>query len=101
MKDALDNMFNSKVYYFVESSIITGGIIKNKTPNTTDKTYVAFKYDDLSKSSLRKTTLSGTVEMDITGLKFELSEYPNQEYNVILYSNVTKLVTSNDINTNG
>ena len=42
MKDALDNMFNSKVYYFVESSIITGGIIKNKTPNTTDKMICGF-----------------------------------------------------------
>ncbi len=36
--------------------------------------------------------------MDIIGLKFELSEHPNQEYNVILYPRAMKLVTSNDIN---
>ena len=36
--------------------------------------------------------------MEIIGLKFELSKYPDQEYNVILYPRATKLVTSNDIN---
>jgi len=61
-------------------------------------TDIVFKYDGLSKSSLRKTTLRGAVEMEIIGLKIELSKHPNQEYNVILYPRATKLVTSNDIN---
>ena len=78
--------------------MIAAGVIENKTPNTTDKTDVAFKYDGLSKGYLRKTTLSGAVEMDIIGLNFELSKHPNQEYNVILYPRATELVTSNDIN---
>ena len=59
-------------------------IIENKTSNTTEKTDIVFKYDGLSKSSLRKTTLRGAVEMEIIGLKIELSKHPNQEYNVIL-----------------
>ena len=78
--------------------MIAAGIIENKTPNTTDKTDIAFKYDGLSQSSLRKTTLRGAVEMEIISLKFKLSKHPNQEYNVILYPRATKLVTSNDIN---
>ncbi len=77
---------------------IAAGIIENKTSNTTEKTDIVFKYDGLSKSSLRKTTLRGAVEMEIIGLKIELSKHPNQEYNVILYPRATKLVTSNDIN---
>ena len=40
--------------------MIVAGIIENKTPNTTDKTDIAFKYDGLSQSSLRKdNTLEG------------------------------------------
>ena len=98
-KEAITDFPNSNVHYLIESPMIAAGIIENKTPNTTDKTDVAFKYDGLSKSYLRKTTLSGAVEMDIIGLNFELSKHPNQEYNVILYPRATKLVTSNDINT--
>jgi len=90
---------NSNAHYLVESPMIAAGIIENKTPNTTEKIDVVYQYDGLSKSSLRKTTLRGAVEMEIIGLKFELSKHPNQEYNVILYPRATKLVTSNDINT--
>ena len=98
-KETITDFPNSNVHYLIESPMIAAGIIENKTPNTTDKIDVAFKYDGLSKSYLRKTTLSGAVEMDIIGLNFELSKHPNQEYNVILYPRATKLVTSNDINT--
>ena len=98
-KEAITDFPNSNAHYLVESPMIAAGIIENKTPNTTEKTDVVFQYDGLSKSSLRKTTLRGTVEMEIIGLKFELSKHPNQEYNVILYPRATKLVTSNDINT--
>ena len=98
-KEAITDFPNSNAHYLVESPMIAAGIIENKTPNTTEKTDVVFQYDGLSKSSLRKTTLRGAVEMEIIGLKFELSKHPNQEYNVILYSRATKLVTSNDINT--
>ena len=98
-KEAITDFPNSNAHYLIESPMIAAGIIENKTPNTTDKTDVAFKYDGFSKSYLRKTTLSGAVEMDIIGLNFELSKHPNQEYNVILYPRATKLVTSNDINT--
>lgn len=98
-KEAITDFPNSNAHYLVESPMIAAGIIENKTPNTTEKTDVVFQYDGLSKSSLRKTTLRGAVEMEIIGLKFELSKHPNQEYNVILYPRVTKLVTSNDINT--
>lgn len=98
-KEAITDFPNSNAYYLVESPMIAAGIIENKTPNTTEKTDVVFQYDGLSKSSLRKTTLRGAVEMEIIGLKFELSKHPNQEYNVILYPRATKLVTSNDINT--
>ena len=97
-KEAITDFPNSNAHYLVESPMIAAGIIENKTPNTTDKTDVAFKYDGLSKGYLRKTTLSGAIEMDIIGLNFELSKYPNQEYNIILYPRATKLVTSNDIN---
>ena len=97
-KEAISDFPNSNAHYLVESPMIAAGIIENKTPNTTDKTDIVFNYDGLSKSSLRKTTLRGAVEMDIIGLKFELSKHPNQEYNVILYPRATKLVTSNDIN---
>ena len=97
-KESITDFPNSNAHYLVESPMIAGSIIENKTPNTTDKTDVAFKYGGLNKSSLRKTTLSGAVEMDIIGLKFELSNHPNQEYNVILYPRATKIVTSNDIN---
>lgn len=97
-KEAITDFPNSNAHYLVESPMIAAGIIENKTPNTTEKTDVVFQYDGLSKSSLRKTTLRGAVEMEIIGLKFELSKYPNQEYNVILYPRATKLVTSNDIN---
>ena len=97
-KEAITDFPNSNAYYLVESPMIAAGIIENKTPNTTEKTDVVFQYDGLSKSSLRKTTLRGAVEMEIIGLKFELSKHPNQEYNVILYPRATKLVTSNDIN---
>ena len=97
-KEAITNFPNSNAHYLVESPMIAAGIIENKTPNTTEKTDVVFQYDGLSKSSLRKTTLRGAVEMEIIGLKFELSKHPNQEYNVILYPRATKLVTSNDIN---
>ena len=98
-KEAITDFPNSYAHYLVESPMIAAGIIENKTPNTTEKTDVVFQYDGLSKSSLRKTTLRGAVEMEIIGLKFELSKHPNQEYNVILYPRATKLVTSNDINT--
>ena len=97
-KEAITDFPNSNAHYLVESPMIAAGIIENKIPNTTDKTDVVVKYDGLSKSSLRKTTLRGAVEMEIIGLKFELSKHPNQEYNVILYPRATKLVTSNDIN---
>jgi len=97
-KEAITDFPNSNAHYLVESPMIAAGIIENKTPNTTDKTDIVFNYDGLSKSSLRKTTLRGAVEMEIIGLKFELSKHPNQEYNVILYPRATKLVTSNDIN---
>ena len=97
-KEAITDFPNSNAHYLVESPMIAAGVIENKTPNTTDKTDVAFKYDGLSKGYLRKTTLSGAVEMDIIGLNFELSKHPNQEYNVILYPRATELVTSNDIN---
>ena len=97
-KEAITNFPNSNAHYLLESPMIAAGIIENKTPNTTDNTDIVFKYDGLSKSSLRKTTLRGAVEMEIIGLKFELSKHPNQEYNVILYPRATKLVTSNDIN---
>lgn len=98
-KEAITDFPNSNAHYLVESPMIAAGIIENKTPNTTEKTDVVFQYDGLSKSSLRKTTLRGAVEMEIIGLKFELSKHPKQEYNVILYPRATKLVTSNDINT--
>ena len=98
-KEAITDFPNSNAHYLVDSPMIAAGIIESKTPNTTEKTDVVFQYDGLSKSSLRKTTLRGAVEMEIIGLKFELSKHPNQEYNVILYSRATKLVTSNDINT--
>ena len=98
-KEAITDFPNSNAHYLVESPMIATGIIENKTPNTTEKTDVVFQYDGLSKSSLRKTTLRGAVEMEIIGLKFELSKHLNQEYNVILYPRATKLVTSNDINT--
>ena len=98
-KEAITNFPNSNAHYLLESPMIAAGIIENKTPNTTDNTDIVFKYDGLSKSSLRKTTLRGAVEMEIIGLKFELSKHPNQEYNVILYPRATKLVTSKDINT--
>ena len=98
-KEAITDFPNSNAHYLVESPMIAAGIIENKTPNTTEKTDVIFQYDGLSKSSLRKTTLRGAVEMEIIGLKFELSKHPNQEYNVILYPRAMKLVTSNDINT--
>ena len=97
-KEAITDFPNSNAHYLLESPMIAAGIIENKTPNTTEKTDVVFQYDGLSKSSLRKTTLRGAVEMEIIGLKFELSKHPNQEYNVILYPRETKLVTSNDIN---
>ena len=97
-KEAITDFPNSNAHYLVESPMIAVGIIENKTPNTTEKSDVVFQYDGLSKSSLRKTTLRGAVEMEIIGLKFELSKHPNQEYNVILYPRATKLVTSNDIN---
>ena len=97
-KEDITDFPNSNAHYLVESPMIASGIIENKTPNTTDKTDIVFNYDGLSKSSLRKTTLRGAVEMEIIGLKFELSKHPNQEYNVILYPRATKLVTSNDIN---
>ena len=97
-KETITDFPNSNAHYLVESPMIAAGIIENKTPNTTEKTDVVFQYDGLSKSSLRKTTLRGAVEMEIIGLKFELSKHPNQEYNVILYPRATKLVTSNDIN---
>ena len=97
-KEAITDFPNSNAHYLVESPMIAAGIIENKTSNTTDKTDIVFNYDGLSKSSLRKTTLRGAVEMEIIGLKFELSKHPNQEYNVILYPRATKLVTSNDIN---
>ena len=97
-KEAITDFPNSNAHYLVESPMIATGIIENKTPNTTEKTDVVFQYDGLSKSSLRKTTLRGAVEMEIIGLKIELSKHPNQEYNVILYPRATKLVTSNDIN---
>ena len=97
-KEAITDFPNSNAHYLVESPMIAAGIIENKTPNTTEKTDVVFQYDGLSKSSLRKTTLRGAVEMEIIGLRFELSKHPNQEYNVILYPRATKLVTSNDIN---
>ena len=97
-KEAITDFPNSNAHYLVESPMIAAGIIENKTSNTTEKTDIVFKYDGLSKSSLRKTTLRGAVEMEIIGLKIELSKHPNQEYNVILYPRVTKLVTSNDIN---
>ena len=97
-KEAITDFPNSNAHYLVESPMIAAGIIENKTPNTTEKTDVVFQYDGLSKSSLRKTTLRGADEMEIIGLKFELSKHPNQEYNVILYPRATKLVTSNDIN---
>ena len=97
-KEAITDFPNSNAHYLVESPMIAAGIIENKTPNTTEKTDVVFQYDGLSKSSLRKTTLRGAVEMEIIGLKFELSKHSNQEYNVILYPRATKLVTSNDIN---
>ena len=98
-KEAITDFPNSNAHYLVESPMIAAGIIENKTPNTTDKTDVAFKYDGLSKGYLRKTTLSRAIEMDIIGLKFELSKHPNQEYFVVLYPRATELVTSNDINT--
>ena len=97
-KEAISDFPNSNAHYLVESPMIAAGIIENKTPNTTEKTDVVFQFDGLSKSSLRKTTLRGAVEMEIIGLKFELSKHPNQEYNVILYPRATKIVTSNDIN---
>ena len=97
-KEAITDFPNSNAHYLVESPMIAAGIIENKTSNTTDKTDIVFNYDGLSKSSLRKTILRGAVEMEIIGLKFELSKHPNQEYNVILYPRATKLVTSNDIN---
>ena len=97
-KEAITDFPNSNAHYLVDSPMIAAGIIENKTPNTTEKTDVVFQYDGLSKSSLRKTTLRGAVEMEIIGLKIELSKHPNQEYNVILYPRATKLVTSNDIN---
>ena len=97
-KEAITDFPNSNTHYLVESPMIAAGIIENKTSNTTEKTDIVFKYDGLSKSSLRKTTLRGAVEMEIIGLKIELSKHPNQEYNVILYPRATKLVTSNDIN---
>ena len=97
-KEAITDFPNSNAHYLVESPMIAAGIIENKTSNTTEKTDIVFKYDGLSKSSLRKTTLRGAVEMEIIGLKIELSKHPNQEYNVILYPRATKLVTSNDIN---
>ena len=97
-KEAITDFPNSNDHYLVESPMIAAGIIESKTPNTTEKTDVVFQYDGLSKSSLRKTTLRGAVEMEIIGLRFELSKHPNQEYNVILYPRATKLVTSNDIN---
>ena len=97
-KETITDFPNSNAHYLVESPMIAAGIIENKTPNTTDKTDIAFKYDGLSQSSLRKTTLRGAVEMEIISLKFKLSKHPNQEYNVILYPRATKLITSNDIN---
>ena len=97
-KEAITDFPNSNAHYLVESPMIAAGIIENKTSNTTEKTDIVFKYNGLSKSSLRKTTLRGAVEMEIIGLKIELSKHPNQEYNVILYPRATKLVTSNDIN---
>ena len=97
-KEAITDFPNSNAHYLVESPMIAAGIIENKIPNTTEKTDIIFNYDGLSKSSLRKTTLRGAVEMEIIGLKFELSKQPNQEYNVILYPRATKLVTSNDVN---
>ena len=97
-KEAITDFPNSNAHYLVESPMIAAGIIENKTPNTTEKIDVVYQYDGLSNSSLRKTTLRGAVEMEIIGLKFELSKHPNQEYNVILYPRATKLVTSNDIN---
>ena len=97
-KEAITDFPNSNAHYLVESPMIAAGIIENKTSNTTDKTDIVFNYDGLSKSSLRKTILRGAVEMEIIGLKFELSKHPNQEYNVILYPCATELVTSNDIN---
>ncbi len=97
-KEAITDFPNSNAHYLLESPMIAAGIIENKIPNTTDKTDIVFNYDGLSKSSLRKTTLRGAVEMEIIGLKFELSKHPNQEYNVILYPRATELVTSNDIN---
>ena len=97
-KEAITDFPNSNAHYLVESPMIAAGIIENKTSNTTEKTDIVFKYDGLSKSSLRKTTLRGAVEMEIIGLKIELSKHPNQEYNVILYPRATKLITSNDIN---
>ena len=97
-KEALNDFPDASACYLFQSPMIAAGIIENKTPNNTEKTDVVFKYDGLSKSSLRKTTLRGAVEMEIIGLKFELSKYPNRDYNVILYPRATKIVTSNDIN---
>ena len=98
-KEAITDFPNSNAHYLVESPMIAAGIIENKTPNTTEKTDVVFQYDGLSKSSLRKTTLRGSFDVESVCLKFELSKHPKQEYNVILYPRATKLVTSNDINT--
>ena len=41
-KEAITDFPNSNAHYLVESPMIAAGVIENKTPNTTDKTDVAF-----------------------------------------------------------
>ncbi|WP_298713338.1 hypothetical protein [uncultured Veillonella sp.] len=97
-KEALSDFPDATASYLFQSPLIAAGIIERKMSGFPDKTDVVFKYDGLSKSYWRKTTLSGAVDMDIIALNFELSKHPKQAYNVILYPRATESVTSSDIN---
>lgn len=97
-KEAIRDLPDATASYLFQSPLIAAGIIERKMSGSPDKTDVVFKYDGLSKSYWRKTTLSGAVDMDIIALNFELSKHSKQVYNVILYPRATESVTSNDIN---
>lgn len=98
-KEALSDFPDATAGYLFQSPMIVTAIIENEMPYSPDKTDIVFKYDGLSKSYWRKTTLTGAVDMNIIALNFELSKHPKKAYNVILYPRVTESVTSNDINT--
>ena len=97
-KETIRDFPDATASYLFQSPLIAAGIIERKMSGSPDKTDVIFKYDGLSKSYWRKTTLSRAVDMDIIALNFELSKHSKQAYNVILYPRATESVTSSDIN---